>query len=269
MSLIWLYLRRYRWYCLTALLFVLMEANCELLLPTLMARMIDEGVRSGQIDRILELGGWMAGAAIGGIVCVLVRNLCSGTASQRFGADLRRGLFAKCLHLTEGGVDQVGSGSLVTRMSSDCDQLAKSVNSALRIGIKAPVLCVGSVAYAMGLDAGLSWIVLAVVLAVTALITGYVVQSSRRFRRVRDAMDQVNATVQDFLRGIRLIRALGREESETRRFQVCSAELEEAGIHLQLLSAWFAPLVTLTVNLGTDAVLWAAGTWEVEVGTIS
>ena len=66
MSLIWRYLRRYRWYCLTALLFVLMEANCELLLPTLMARMIDEGVRSGQIDRILELGGWMAGAAIGG-----------------------------------------------------------------------------------------------------------------------------------------------------------------------------------------------------------
>ena len=145
MSLIWRYLRRYRWYCLTALLFVLIEANCELLLPTLMARMVDEGVRSGQIDRILELGGWMAGAAIGGIVCVLVRNLCSGTASQRFGADLRRGLFAKCLHLTEGGVDQVGSGSLVTRMSSDCDQLAKSVNSALRIGIKAPVLCVGSV----------------------------------------------------------------------------------------------------------------------------
>lgn len=269
MSLIWRYLRRYRWYCLTALLFVLIEANCELLLPTLMARMIDEGVRSGQTDRILELGGWMAGAAIGGIVCVLVRNLCSGTASQRFGADLRRGLFAKCLHLTEGGVDQVGSGSLVTRMSSDCDQLAKSVNSALRIGIKAPVLCVGSVAYAMGLDAGLSWIVLAVVLAVTALIAGYVVQSSRRFRRVRDAMDQINTTVQDFLRGIRLIRALGREESETRCFQVCSAKLEEAGIHLQLLSAWFAPLVTLTVNLGTVVVLWAAGTWEVEVGTVS
>lgn len=62
---------------------------------------------------------------------------------------------------------------------------------------------------------------------------------------------------------------MGREESETRCFQVCSAKLEEAGIHLQLLSAWFAPLVTLTVNLGTVVVLWAAGTWEVEVGTIS
>ena len=77
-------------------------------------------------------------AALAGILCVLVRNFCSGTASQRFGAELRRTLFAKCLRLTEGGVDQLGSGALVTRMSSDCDQLSRSVNSALRIGVKAP-----------------------------------------------------------------------------------------------------------------------------------
>ena len=259
MSLVWRCLRRYRWYCLTALLFVLLEANCELLLPTLMARMIDEGVRTGELGRVLELGGWMAVAALAGILCVLVRNFCSGTASQRFGAELRRTLFAKCLRLTEGGVDQLGSGALVTRMSSDCDQLSRSVNSALRIGVKAPALCVGSVVYAMGLDMGLSWIVLAVVLGVTALITAYLAESGRRFRRVREAMDRVNTTVEEFLRGIRLIRALGREEWENRRFQASNGELEESGIRLQLLSAWFAPLVTLTVNLGIAAVLWAAG----------
>ena len=235
MSLVWRCLRRYRWYCLTALLFVLLEANCELLLPPLMARMIDEGVRTGELGRVLELGGWMAVAALAGILCVLVRNFCSGTASQRFGAELRRTLFAKCLRLTEGGVDQLGSGALVTRMSSDCDQLSRSVNSALRIGVKAPALCVGSVVYAMGLDMGLSWIVLAVVLGVTALITAYLAESGRRFRRVREAMDRVNTTVEEFLRGIRLIRALGREEWENRRFQASNGELEESGIRLQLL----------------------------------
>ena len=265
MSLVWRCLRRYRWYCLTALLFVLLEANCELLLPTLMARMIDEGVRTGELGRVLELGGWMAVAALAGILCVLVRNFCSGTASQRFGAELRRTLFAKCLRLTEGGVDQLGSGALVTRMSSDCDQLSRSVNSALRIGVKAPALCVGSVVYAMGLDMGLSW----VVLGVTALITAYLAESGRRFRRVREAMDRVNTTVEEFLRGIRLIRALGREEWENRRFQASNGELEESGIRLQLLSAWFAPLVTLTVNLGIAAVLWAAGCGGAEAGTVS
>ena len=85
MSLVWRCLRRYRWYCLTALLFVLLEANCELLLPTLMARMIDEGVRTGELGRVLELGGWMAVAALAGILCVLVRNFCSGTASSGLG----------------------------------------------------------------------------------------------------------------------------------------------------------------------------------------
>ena len=138
-------------------------------------------------------------------------------------------------------MDQLGSGALVTRMSSDCDQLSRSVNSALRIGVKAPALCVGSVVYAMGLDMGLSWIVLAVVLGVTALITAYLAESGRRFRRVREAMDRVNTTVEEFLRGIRLIRALGREEWENRRFQASNGELEESGIRLQLLSAWFAP----------------------------
>ncbi|UQT50019.1 hypothetical protein M5E87_10795 [Flavonifractor plautii] len=101
MSLVWRCLRRYRWYCLTALLFVLLEANCELLLPTLMARMIDEGCARGTGPRP-GAGGWMAVAALAGILCVLVRNFCSGTASQRFGAELRRTLFAKCLRLTEG-----------------------------------------------------------------------------------------------------------------------------------------------------------------------
>jgi ATP-binding cassette subfamily B multidrug efflux pump len=166
-------------------------------------------------------------------------------------------------------VDQLGSGALVTRMSSDCDQLSRSVNSALRIGVKAPALCVGSVVYAMGLDMGLSWIVLAVVLGVTALITAYLAESGRRFRRVREAMDRVNTTVEEFLRGIRLIRALGREEWENRRFQASNGELEESGIRLQLLSAWFAPLVTLTVNLGIAAVLWAAGCGGAEAGTVS
>lgn len=82
-------------------------------------------------------------------------------------------------------------------------------------------------------------------------------------------MDRVNTTVEEFLRGIRLIRALGREEWENRRFQASNGELEESGIRLQLLSAWFAPLVTLTVNLGIAAVLWAAGCGGAEAGTVS
>ena len=269
MAVIWRYLRPYRWLCLAAVGIVLLEANCELLLPSLMSELIDEGVRRGDLSRILQTSGAMAAAAAAGIACVLVRNLCSGTASQRFGGDLRRGLFEKLLRLSETGANQIGAGSLATRMMSDSDQLAKSVNSALRIGVKTPVLCLGSVIYALRLDAGLSTVVAVVVAAVLGLIIQYIRLSGQRFQQVRAGMDRVNTVVQEFLRGIRLIKALGREEAEGGRFQSASSALTGANIRLQTLSAWFAPLIALVVNLGIVGLLALAGLWQVEAGKVS
>lgn len=269
MKVIWRYLRPYGWMCLAASVIVLVEANCELLLPAMMSTVIDEGVRRGDLELILRTGGRMALAALVGILCVLARNLCSGTASQRFGADVRRGLFEKLLHLSEAGADQVGGGTLATRVMGDSDQLAKSVNSALRIGIKTPVLCVGSVVYALRLDTRLSVVMSIVVLAVLALIIWYMRLSGRRFQRVRAAMDRVNTTVQEFLQGIRLVKAFGLEETQDVRFQRANGELAQSGIQLQLLSAWFAPLITLTVNLGIVVLLGLAGLWDAEAGKVS
>ncbi len=269
MKVVWRYLRPYGWMCLAASVIVLVEANCELLLPAMMSTVIDEGVRRGDLELILHTGGRMALAALVGIICVLVRNLCSGTASQCFGADLRQGLFEKLLRLSEAGADQVGGGTLATRVMSDSDQLAKSVNSALRIGIKTPVLCVGSVAYALRLDARLSVVVAIVVLVVLALIVWYMRLSGRRFQRVRTAMDQVNTTVQEFLQGIRLVKAFGLEEMQDVRFQEANGELTQSGIQLQFLSAWFTPLITLTVDLGIVILLGLAGLWDAEAGKVS
>jgi len=267
--MVWNCLKRYRWLCLAAVALVLVEANCELLLPTLMARLIDDGVRQGDMACILQVGGQMAAAALLGIGCILIRNLCSGTASQKFGADLRRTLFEKTIRLTERSTDQIGLGSLVTRMASDCEQLARSLNSALRIGMKSPAICLGSIFYAVRLDAGLSLPVLAVVALVLGLIVCYMSMSDRRFRRVRQAMDRMNTVVQEFLRAIRLVKALGREGEEKEKFRRANAETTEAGIRLQILSAWFAPLITLVVYLGAAAILWLAGYRGAEMGTVS
>lgn len=143
------------------------------------------------------------------------------------------------------------------------------MNSALRIGVEAPILCVGSVVCTMGLDMGLSWVMLAVVLGATVFITTYLTENGRRFRRVWGVMDRVNTAVKEFLRGTRLIRAPGREEWESRRFQAPNGELKESDIRLQFPSTWFAPLVTLTVDLSIVAVLWAVGCSGAEVGTVS
>lgn len=268
-ALVWRCLKPYGFLCLSAAVIVLAEANCELLLPALMSTVIDEGVRRGDLTLILRTGGQMALAALAGIACVLCRNLCSGTASQRFGAALRRELFAKLLRLSEAGADQLGDGALATRVLSDSDQLAKSVNSALRIGIKTPVLCLGSIFYALRLDPRASVAVAIVVALVLALIAGYMRLSGRRFQRVRAAMDRVNTAVQEFLKGIRLVKALGLEQEQDSRFRAANGALVESSIRLQLLSAWFAPLISLTVNLGVVVLLGLAGLWRIETGRVS
>lgn len=266
---VWRCLRPYGWLCLGAAALVVAEANCELLLPTLMSTIIDVGVRQGDLALILRTGGQMALAALAGIVCVLCRNLCSGTASQRFGADLRRELYAKLLRLSEAGADRMGEGGLVTRVLSDSEQLSKSVNSALRIGIKTPVLCLGSIVYALRLDPRSSVVAAVVVTAVVALIAGYMHLSGQRFQRVRAAMDRINTAVQEYLQGVRLVKALGLEEDQEGRFRQANEELVTSSVRLQLLSAWFAPLIALVVNLGILVMLGLAGQWSMEAGRIS
>ncbi len=266
---VWRCLKPYGWLCLGAAAIVLIEANCELLLPAMMSTIIDEGVRRRDMELILRTGGKMVLAALAGIACVLGRNVCSGTASQQFGAGLRRELYAKLLRLTEAGAGQLGDASVSTRVLNDSDQLAKSLNSALRIGIKTPALCLGSIFYAMRMDAGLSGVAAVVVSVVLALIVWYMRLSGRRFHRVRSAMDRVNTTVQEFLRGVRLVKALGLEQEQDGRFQEANHELTQSGIQLQLLSAWFAPLITLTVNAGIVILLGLAGLWSVEAGKVS
>jgi len=266
---VWRCLKPYGWLCLGAEAIVLIEANCELLLPAMMSTIIDEGVRRRDMELILRTGGKMVLAALAGIACVLGRNVCSGTASQQFGAGLRRELYAKLLRLTEAGAGQLGDASVSTRVLNDSDQLAKSLNSALRIGIKTPALCLGSIFYAMRMDAGLSGVAAVVVSVVLALIVWYMRLSGRRFHRVRSAMDRVNTTVQEFLRGVRLVKALGLEQEQDGRFKEANHELTQSGIQLQLLSAWFAPLITLTVNAGIVILLGLAGLWSVEAGKVS
>lgn len=269
MSIIWKQLKPCRWYCLGAVLMSIAEANCELLLPTLMSRIIGEGVRQGNMDRILQLGTAMLGVALLGILCVMLRNFCSGNATQRFAAALRHSTFDKILKLSESEVNRFGSASLIERVTGDSDQLAKALHSMLRVGVKIPALCAGSLFYMLRLQPKLGAVVLAVLLLALALIASFVALSNRRFAAVRRATDRLGTVIQEFLQGIRLIKALGREEDEERRFRETSSQLADEGIRLQLLNACYSPMITLTIYLGMVAVLALSGAWAAEAETVS
>ena len=267
------YFKKYRMMFVSGVAFVMLEALCDLMQPTIMSRIIDDGIRSGEMAAILRYGLTMLAVTALGAVFAVVRNLLASRVSQSFGADLREDVFGKIIVFSESSADRLESGSLITRMTNDTGQITQFINGLMRIFVKAPVTCIGSIVLAVLLSVRLSPVLLGAVALVTALIAVSMKLSYRRFARVQAAIDKVNAVVQEYLLGVRLVKAFGRYEDEERKFGDANTGLMERSVASQLVIAWFSPLMSLTVNIGitlvlaAGSVLFAGG--RIEVGRIS
>ncbi|MBR0576077.1 ABC transporter ATP-binding protein [Proteiniclasticum sp. BAD-10] len=267
------YFRTYRKLFFFAVFFVFLETMVDLLQPTLMARIIDDGIRRGEVSRVLQLGGLMLGATALGAGFAALRNILASRVSQRFGQELREDLFRQTLYLGEGEADALGSGSLVTRLTNDTAQCMQFANGMMRIFFKAPITALGSVILAFLLSPQLSLVLFLLLLVVGVLITLSMRLSYTRFAWVQKAMDQLNAKVQEYLLGIRLVKTYGRHETEREKFEGVNGELEKRSMASQRVIAWFSPLLTLTLSLGIALVLYLGSYMfsrgEIEVGKIA
>lgn len=267
------YFNKYKLLFLTGIFFVTMEAICDLLMPAIMARIIDEGIKSGQVAVIIRLGFLMLGVTGVGAVFAGVRSVLASRVSQNFGADLREDVFKKIIGFSERSADKMESGSLITRMTSDTAVITQFINGMMRIFVKAPVLGIGGVVMAFILSRQLSVILLSAMVVVTVLIVISMRLSYRRFARVQAAIDKVNAVVQEYLLGVRLVKAFGRYGDEVNKFGAANDNLMQKSIASQLVIAFFSPLITLSINLGIallvfyGSVLFAGG--SIEVGKVT
>ena len=267
------YFRKYRMLFFTAVTFVFLESMCDLLQPTIMARIIDDGVRKGEVQIVLELGLLMLFITALGAVFAAVRNILATQVSQRFGKDLREDLFSKIMNFSEESADRIDSGSLITRMTNDTAQSVQFVNGMMRIFFKAPVTGIGSMILAVALSPNLSLVLFLVVGIVSLLITVSMKMSYRRFAKVQTAMDRLNLVIQEYLMGIRLVKAFGRQRHEEEKFEESNADLEKKGISSQVIVAYFAPVLSLVVSIGIALVLYIGSIFfmrgEIEVGKVA
>lgn len=267
------YFSKYRTLFFTAVTFVFLEAMCDLLQPTIMARIIDEGVRKGDVDLVTELGLLMLLITFLGAVFATSRNILASQVSQRFGRDLREDLFSKVMGFSEESSDRIDSGSLITRMTNDSAQAVQFVNGMMRIFFKAPVTGIGSMILAVALSPDLSLVLFLVVGIVSLLISISMKMSYERFARVQYAMDRLNLVVQEYLMGIRLVKAFGRHDHEEGKFSEANEDLERKGISSQVVVAYFAPVLSLVVSLGMALVLYLGSVLfmrgEIEVGKVA
>jgi len=267
------YFRKYRVLFFTATTFVFLEAMADLLQPTIMARIIDEGVREKNVETVIGYGLLMLFITFLGAVFATLRNILASKVSQGFGKDLRADLFEKIMNFSEGSADRMESGSLITRMTNDTAQAVQFVNGMMRIFFKAPVTGIGSMILAAALSPKLSMILFLVVGVVAVLIYFSMKLSYERFAKVQYAMDRLNLVVQEYLLGIRLVKAFGRQDFEEEKFAKSNEDLERKGISSQVVIAYFAPVLSLVVSLGIAMVLYAGSILfvrqEIEVGKVA
>lgn len=250
------YIKRYWKPFFAAMLCVGCEAVCDLLGPTLMSVIVDSGIKNSDINSVLLWGGLMLLITGIGACFAVTRNKLASRVSQRMGADLRYDLFAKILRFSESGVDKLESGSLITRMTNDTAQVTQFVNGMMRIFFKAPITCIGSIVLASILNLKLSLIIYGVVAIIALLIFLSMKLSYPRFAKLQKATDKVNSVVQEYLIGVRLVKAFGTYKQESERFDAANAKLRKSGVSSQMVITLTTPLMSLTVGIGSALAIY-------------
>ncbi|WNQ09452.1 ABC transporter ATP-binding protein [Paenibacillus aurantius] len=266
------YRRKYGKSFMAAIFFLTIEALGDLLQPTIMAKIIDVGVSGRDMGYVLRMGGLMLLITLIGAVGASARNIISSRVSQKFGTELRSDLFRKIQSLSFRSIDKFERASLVTRLTNDVTQVQNFVNGLMRIFVKAPLLCIGSLIMAARLEPELSLILAVVVPLVGLLIFMNMRVGFPRFLKVQKALDQVNRVMREYLSGVRVVKAFNRFNYETEKFQEANAEYQTRSVAVMRAMSIFNPAIMLTVNLGILAVIWLGGIrvdqGQMQVGSI-
>jgi ATP-binding cassette subfamily B protein len=221
-----------------------------------MSNIINTGIEQGSLSGVYYWGALMLIVTVIGALFAVTRSILASTVSQRMGADLRYDLFEKIVNFSEVSADKIESGSLITRMTNDTSQIVQFVNGIMRIFLKAPITCIGSIVLASLLNFRLSIIIYSVVIVVAILIIISMSLSYPRFYKLQKAMDKVNSAVQEYLIGVRLVKAFGTYDKETDKFENANENLTEKGIASQMVITLVSPLMTLVVGIGTVIVIF-------------
>ncbi len=266
------FLRPYRGAILLVCVLQLAATLAALLLPTLNARIIDDGVLEGDVSLIWRYGAMMLGVSLVQVVGAVGAVYMGARTAMGMGRDVRDAIFDRVQRFSTQEVSSFGAPSLITRNTNDVQQVQMLVLSFLTMIIMAPIMLIGGVIMALREDRGLALLVIAVVPAL-ALAMGLVVwRAFPHFRGMQKRIDAINRVVREQLSGIRVIRAFVKDEREGRRFTTASLALQDVAVKVGKLMALSFPLVLFIVNMASVMVIWVGGhrieAGEMQVGSV-
>lgn len=249
-------------------LFKMLEASFELFVPLVMANIIDTGIKNADQPYIWKMCGMLILLAAIGLTCSLTAQYFSAKAAVGFGTALRNDLFRHINSLSYREIDTIGTSTLITRMTSDINQVQSGVNLVLRLFLRSPFIVFGAMIMAFQVNVRAALIFVVAIPLLSIVVFGILLISMPLYKKVQKQLDRVLLTTRENLLGARVVRAFNRQQDEMKKFDEENSLLVNSQVFVGKISALMNPVTYVIVNGATIILIWT-GAWQVEGGIIT
>lgn len=253
------YLKNYKKELIFGPFFKLLEAIFELIVPVVMASIIDKGIGNNDKDYILKMSGVIVILGICGLGFALTCQYLAAKCAYGFGTELRDALYKHINTLSHTSVDKIGTASLVNRLTNDTNTVQNGVNMFIRLAVRAPFLVIGAAVMAVAIDVKLSLIFFAAAPLITAIIFVIMRKTVPMYKKTQQKLDRAALLTRENIEGTRVIRAFSRQQEEIDEFNKAVDEISASSIAVGKISAILNPAAFMIMNLGIVAILWFGG----------
>lgn len=261
------YLKKYKREAIIAPLFKMLEACFDLIVPRIVASIVNKGIAEGDRRYIITRFAMLLGMAVLGLACSFVAQYFAAKASVGTATGLRRQLLEKIQSLSFTELDKIGTSTLITRMTSDVNQVQSGANMFLRLFLRSPFIVFGAMIMAFTINAEIALIFVVAIIVMFVIVFGIMFITAPMYKNVQKELDGVTGATREDLNGVRVIRAFGREEIQNEKFTKINSALTKAQLRVGKFAALMNPLTYVVVNAVIVLILWL-GAKKVNGGTL-
>ena len=249
-------------------LFKLLEACFELLVPLVVALIIDVGIPNSDKSYVVKMCLIMAAFGFVGLACSLTAQYFAAKASVGFATKVKRSLFTHIQSLSYSEIDTLGTSTLITRMTSDMNQIQNGVNLTLRLFMRSPFIVFGAMAMAFTVDVKSALVFTVAIPVLSVIVFGIMLATIPLYKNVQKKLDRVLGITRENLQGVRVIRAFGQEKEEEEKFNTATYELNKMQKFVGKISAIMNPMTYAILNIAISVLIWK-GAIQVNIGNLS
>lgn len=253
------YLSKFKVYAILCPLAVIGEVLLEIRIPLLMAKIVDKGIPSKNITYVLQTGGLMVAMALVALLFGALSSKFAATASMGFGSEIRKGLFNKVQEFSFSNIDKFSTASLVTRLTTDVNNTQNALMMIVRILVRAPVMLISATIMAYSINKSLVTVFLVAIPFLAIILTSIAVMAFPRFSAMLKKYDAINASVQEDLIAIRVVKAFVRSKYEKMKFKIANDQLMNASIKAEKVVICNLPFMQITMYACIASILWFGG----------